>query len=57
MSHLKAVAPGHLQAISMAPPVAEQVLATGLTLGDGTSGEPQGTVEGHPVRVTVNRAG
>ena len=37
--------------------VAEQVLATDLTLGNGADGEPQGTVEGHPVRVTVNRAG
>jgi isoleucyl-tRNA synthetase len=36
--------------------VAEQVLATGLTLGSGTDGEPHGTVEGHPVRVAVTRA-
>ncbi|MFM7064336.1 MAG: DUF5915 domain-containing protein, partial [Actinomycetes bacterium] len=35
--------------------VAEQVLAVSLELGTTDGGEPQGTVDGHPVRVTVNR--
>ena len=36
--------------------VAEQVLATALTLGGSADGAPQGSVEGHPVHVTVVRA-
>ena len=41
IAHLKAVAPGHLQAISMAPPVAEQVAAA-LDLLTGADGTDRG---------------
>lgn len=41
IAHLKAVAPGHLSAIAMAPPVAEQVLAA-LDLLTGADGTDRG---------------
>jgi serine palmitoyltransferase len=41
IAHIKAVAPGHLQATAMAPPVAEQVLAA-LALLTGADGSDRG---------------